>query len=361
MWQCFVAKRKLAGSWLRYLSVVWVGYHVCLSSLCCSSAVAADPPVEIEVIHEGPRSILAPQEWAEILGRVGFARVSIRGRRSGDALGVKNIGSAQRPRYRVTAFLRNDKIVLPPSSQFSKRELGNIKAWMHQLQKGGTDASSSLQEPFGLSAAELDLVRQQMAGHVQITTKGKQRSEVIGQLVAGQRFSVVIGGTIRQKLDRTQSVPEELAGLATGTALAALLRPAGLGLQPSWDKATWSVVKKKADNQVWPVGWDSDQSAARTVPVLGKEVETQVVTLPLNTALDQLADRMGIQILLDYRELEKKSINPKDPVSMRAGRFLYSAVIRHLLRQHKLTFAVRLDDSAQPFLWVSTFESLKGN
>ena len=336
-----------------------MGYQICLSACSMSSAIAASPTVEIEVINEGSRSILAPQEWAEILGKAGFARVSIRSRRSGDTPGVENIGSARQPRYRVTAFLRNDRIILPPSSQFNKRELGNIKEWLRKLQQGDGDASGSLQGPFGLSAAQLDRMRNQMASRVDINTKEKPRAAVVDQLTANQDFSLAISALLRQKIVRTERTSQELKGLATGTALAVLLRRVGLGLQPRKDGTRWSVIEKKRDNLVWPVGWDSDQSAARTVPVLGKQVETQVVTLSLNDALEQLAARMEIPILLDYRELAKAGINPKAPVSMRSGRFIYSAVLRHLLRQHQLTFAVRLDDSTQPFLWVSTYDSLQ--
>ena len=359
MFRYFVAKSDEEKSYLRYPFALWIGCQIFLASFCFASAIASSPTVEIEVIHEGSQSLLAPQEWAEVLGRAGFARVSIRGRRSGDTPGVENVGSSQVPRYRVTAVLRNDKIILPPSEQFNKRDLGKIKAWIAKLQKGGLGAPGNLQDPFGLSATQLDLLRKQMAVHVDANAKDKQRDQVIDRLLANQNFSVAMDARMRQKSAQGGAVSQEFAGLATGTALAAILRPVGLGLQPGRDRPTWTVITKMAGKEVWPVGWDSDQSAVRTVPILGKQVETQVVTLPLNDALAQLAARMEVPLLLDYRELAVEKIDPKAPVSMRAGRFLYSAVIRHLLRQHQLSFAVRLDDSAQPFLWVSTYNSLK--
>ena len=121
----------------------------------------------------------------------------------------------------------------------------------------------------------------------------------------------------------------------------------------------WRFVEKRPGEAVWPVGWESDQSAARTLPILGKQVETQKVTIALDSAIRQLAQRMNVPLLLDVRELDAEGIDTSAKVSMRSGRFLYSAVLRHLLHQVRLSFAVRLDDAAQPFLWVSTYQSLK--
>jgi len=331
------------------------------TAVLLSSARADSPAVEIEVVHEGVRSFVAPQEWAEILGRAGFARVSIRGRRSGDVPGVENIGSAQLPRYRVIAFLRDDKIVLPPSERFGKRDAGKIRTWVDQLRKGGLDTPENPKGPFGLSPQQLNVLRNQLATRVQEKTKGETVDHVVDRLLDKIRPAVEISAQARQELATQGVVTEELTGVATGTALAALLRPLGLGLKPQTRRGGvfWRIVAKQPKEEVWPVGWQSDQSAARTIPVLGKQVETQEVTLSLISALDQLAANMEVPLLLDARELSAEKIDPAAKVSMRSGRFIYSAVIRHLLRQLQLSFAVRLDDAAQPFLWVSTHKSLQ--
>ena len=250
MFRGFVANTDEAKSCLRYLFALWIGYQIFLASFCLSSAIASSPTVEIEVVHEGSRSLLAPQEWAQVLGRAGFARVSIRGRRSGDTPGVENVGSSQVPRYRVTAVLRNDKIILPPSEQFNKRDLGKIKAWVAKLQKGGLGAPGNPQGPFGLSATQLDLLRNQMAVHVAGNTKGKQCDQIIDRLLASQNFSVAMDARMRQKVAQGGTVSQEFAGLATGTTLAAILRPVGLGLQPGRGRPTWTVITKIAGKEV---------------------------------------------------------------------------------------------------------------
>ena len=346
---------------IRWLWLAWIVALYGLNLCCAASAGAASPAVEIEVIHEGSRSILAPQQWAEVLGKVGFSRVSIRSNRAGDELSVENIGSDSFPRYRVVAFLRNDRLVLPPAEQYNQRELGKIKAWLRDLQQGGIEAAGGTQGPFGLSPVQLDRARQQMAARVRIDTQGKDRAELIDRLIGDQRLPLTLKDRQREQIARSAAFPDSLEGLATGTALAVLLRPLGLGLQPIDGADRWRMIEKTGADPVWPIGWDSDQSAARTLPVLGKQVETQQVDLPLNEAMSQLAARMDIPILLDYRELASASVNPKANVTMRAGRFIHSAVLRQLLQQHRLTFAVRLDDAAQPFLWISTFKSLQPN
>ena len=344
---------------VRWLWITLFGLWFCLSFYGPATADAAAPAVDIEVINEGNRSILAPQEWAEVLGKAGFNRVSIRSKRLGDTPGVENIGTAKFPRYRVIAFLRNDRIVFPSGDQFNQREFRKIQEWLRNLQQGGDGTGDNTQGPFGLSAAQLDRARQQMSAQVNIATDRMERAELIDRLLAEQRLPLVIDKREREKIVRSVTSSENLEGLATGTALAALLRPLGLGLYPLDGAIRWRVIEKTNKNQVWPVGWDSDQSAARTVPVLGKQVETQKVTVPLRDAMLQLAARMGVPILLDDRELARAGVKANANVTMRAGRFIHSAVLRQLLRQHQLTFAVRLDDAAQPFLWVSTLASLQ--
>ena len=83
--------------------------------------------------------------------------------------------------------------------QFNKRDLGKIKAWIAKLQKGGLGAPGNLQDPFGLSATQLDLLRKQMAVHVDANAKDKQRDQVIDRLLANQNFSVAMDARMRQK------------------------------------------------------------------------------------------------------------------------------------------------------------------
>ena len=322
---------------------------------------AATPAIEIEVINEGVRSPTAPQEWAEILGRAGFAKVSIRSQKSGDATGIENIGTSRVPRYRVTAFLRNDKLVLPPGDRFGKRDLRQLQSWIEKFQNEITEQASP-KGPFGLSSQQLNRLREQMAVPIRQKTKGQSLTRVLNAVLRNRPPIVEFATELRRELEvRGVVSTNELEGVATGTALAALLRPVGLGLHPevSGSRVRWTVVEREAAKSVWPVGWGSDQSAGRTLPILMKWVETQKVTLPLEAGLRQLAGRMNVSLLVDKRELDAEEIDLTAEVSMREGRFLYFAVLRHLLHQKGLSFAVRLDDSAKPFLWVSTYRSLK--
>ena len=325
------------------------------------SLFAASPAVEIEVVHEGVRSPVAPQEWAEILGRAGFSRVSIRSRKSSDVPGIEDIGTLRLPRYRVIAFLRNDKLVLPPADRFGKRDLRQIKSWIKRLQNDGIDTPENPKGPFGLSSQQLNLLRKQMAATVQQETAEQPMDRVMEEMLRTLTPTIQMSSQARRKLQNHSIVKNEFQGIAIGTSLAALLRPHGWGLKPemSAGQAVWRFVEKRPGEAVWPVGWESDQSAARTLPILVKQVETQKVTIALDSAIRQLAQRMNVRLLLDMRELDAEGIDTSAKVSMRSGRFLYSAVLRHLLHQVRLSFAVRLDDSAQPFLWVSTYQSLK--
>ena len=55
---------------VRWLWITLFSVSFCLSFYGPATVDAAAPAVDIEVINEGNRSILAPQEWAEVLGKV---------------------------------------------------------------------------------------------------------------------------------------------------------------------------------------------------------------------------------------------------------------------------------------------------
>jgi hypothetical protein len=314
--------------------------------------------VEIELIHGPQRSLLAPQEWSRVLGEAGFARTTIRSWRSGDQFGIENIGSERAKIYRVTALLSGETLILPSDKRFSRRDAPRIEAWLEQLKENGPDVVTAEKGMFGLTAGQLAAIEKETRVPVAISTNGKAVSRVVDRIAENLQGRLLVDTATRTKLDQQPPIRNEVMGLSTGTALAIILRSAGLSLLPRARRGRleWMVIESRPQQEVWPIAWKSSQSPGRTVPALFETAQTQAVELPLRTALNELTAKMQVPLIFDDLRIAARSIDLDSSVKMRAGRLRYHSILNHLLRQVDLDYEVRVDENDKPILWISTLQ-----
>jgi len=323
--------------------------------IVCPRAGFSEVPVAIEVITKGDHSLLAPQQWNRILGESGFRRTTIRSGRPSDEFGIKNIGSKQHPSYLVTALLSGDTLILSPQARFTQRDVKPIADWLAELRDNGFDTVTETEVMFGMSAEQLETIEKGAAAFVTISTLDKNRSEIVASLANNLRHPVVFTGQAKQRLAKKSAVRDELRGLSTGTALAAILHPAGLVLVPQRKRGRiqWTIAESRRQKEVWPIGWKSQQSPEKTLPALYQSVQTQVVSLPIQTALDQVAQKTETPLLFDRSSISSDQIDLKTMVKMQAQRASYKTILTQLLNQVGLNDEVRVDENGKPFLWIS--------
>ena len=324
--------------------------------IVCPRAGFSEVPVAIEVITKGDHSLLAPQQWSRILGESGFRRTTIRSGRPSDEFGIKNIGSKQHPSYLVTALLSGDTLILAPQTRFTQRDLKPLADWLAKLRANGFDTVTQTEVMFGMSAEQLGTIEQGAAAIVTISTLDKSRSEIVASLADNLRHPVVFTGEAKERLAQKSVVRDELRGLSTGTALAAILHPAGLVLVPQSKRGRirWTIAESRHQKEVWPVGWKSEQPHEKTLPALYQSIQTQVVSLPLQTALDQVAQKIEVPLLFDRSSISSDQIDLKAMVKMQAQRASYKTILTQLLNQVDLNDEVRVDENGKPFLWISS-------
>ena len=67
---------------------------------------------------------------------------------------------------------------------------------------------------------------------VRFSTKGLKPTDAAQKIVAALKLETTVDDAVKRELAADDSVGDELEGLSSGTALAAILRPAGAALVP---------------------------------------------------------------------------------------------------------------------------------
>jgi hypothetical protein len=334
---------------------------IVFGAIVCSAGTAmAEATVELTLLIRDQVSSTAPQEWGRVLGRSGFSRPTIRSARNGDEFGIVQRGSERRPIYHVTGYLMADaSVLLPPKTRFSLRDAGRLSKWVSDLKENGPDATGGSATPFGLTPTRLQQVNTDLQTIVRQPTKGVEAATVVKTLGAGLRYPVRMEGAAQRALAIDGKVREKLQGLSTGTALAAVLRPAGLVLRPRFaaGRLEYTIVDARVRGENWPIGWSSKKTPGKLIPALFDTEETVDVEVPLAAALGEISGRIKVPFLLDHNGMALGRIDPATTtVNLRAGKSHYGGILNHLLRQPRLRYEARVDDNQQPFLWITTLK-----
>ena len=316
---------------------------------------AAGPRVEIEIFQTGRVSPTVPQDWMRILSEVGFASPRIRSFRGGDRIGVSTSGRAPSLRYKVTGSLGVDgRIQLSARDVFRRGDRERLRAWLKELKEHGPGGEPEKGE-FGLTAEQFALVKKDLAIVVRKSTKGQPAADVITRMAADLKHPLRVDRSARTALQQAEAVDDELQGFATGTAIAAVLRPAGLVLRPKVTSGRYEylVAKGGVGAKAWPVGRAIQNREGDILPRLIDKQTTQQVRMPLKPAMEEMARLLDVPILWDYRGLARKKIDVASvQVEMRREKRILKRILVRLLSQVGLRYDIRQDDAGQAFLWI---------
>ncbi len=316
--------------------------------------------VQLELVGDMQGSAMVFQEWAQVLGKAGIRNVRIRAVEESDKAGIETQGTADNPIYVVTGIVRSGDELVLPGGRYRRADAGRLAQWLKDLAERGPNAGQEKKAAFGLTSAQFDRVREDLAAPVGFATQDMTRQQVVQKIAGRLKLPLKLDGeTLRALAD--DKVGEELIGLSCGTALAYVLRSAGCGLLPraANGELAYAVVKARADIEVWPVGWASEKTAQQGAPALFEFLNVNVQNIAAATALDAIAKRLKTPVLIDHAALTKHGIDPaKTMVSLPRSRTTYSLALRKLLFQAGMKFEVRYDEAGAPFLWITSVKPL---
>jgi len=320
--------------------------------------VWANAIVKLELIGGDRGSAMDFQEWAQTLGKAGIRNVRLRSGNETDRPDIKTQGTAGNRVYVVTGVINARNELVLPGRRFRRSDVGRLKKWLDELAQQGPVTDREAKGPFGLSTAQCDLVRKDLATPVGFATQGVTRRRVVTKIANPLKFSLELDAATAQAL-ADQKVGEDLSGLSSGTALAYVLRPVGYCLVPraTGTSVVYAVVRAKPGLEIWPVGWASEKSDRDALPALYEFRNVHVQNVAAATALSAIGQRLEMPVLIDHNALARHGINPaKTLVSLPRSRTTYSIALRKLLFQAGLKFEVRYDEARTPLLWVTTIK-----
>lgn len=325
---------------------------------CASSSALAEGRIELDLATEEGFPAIEAQKWLSTLSELGFSGLKIRAGRAGDKTKIVAEKRGGGTLYKVTGVLTARNELMLPGGRFSVRDGGRIAAWADRLRAEGPDAGPQAEKPFGLEDADFKRVHQDLARAVGFSTKGKTAAEVVAQIGNDLAGKLALTSQAETALEASDPVTEELQGLGSGTALAYVLRSAGLGLIPKSagkGQTTYNIARPAEKQKSWPVGLPADEESNKLVPKLLEFLNVEIDEIPLPQVLEALGERLETPMLLDHIALVTRKIDPeKVIVTMPAKRTAYSLALRQLLSKARLKWTLRVDDAGKPFIWVST-------
>jgi hypothetical protein len=339
--------------------------HIMLCRIVAACLLIAPLPawaagrVELEIALAKGSSPLAAQTWNRVLAEAKATNVLIRARKSTDAVGIEVLGTQSSPVYKVTGLIDDRNELQLPGARFSERDASRLAAWIKKLAEEGPGGENKPARPFGLSEADLKLARADLRAAVDFSTAGMDRKQAIASIKRKLAQPLETPAAFDAALTAAGPIAEELKGMSAGSAVAAILRPAGLALAPRKVQSTlgYVVFKPAAGGEVWPVGFSSDKRIQDLMPVLFEQINVEIEKNTLAEVFSALGPRLNVPVLVDHNSLAYHNIDlEKTEVSLDARKLPYSLILRKVLGQAKLVYEVRVDEAEKPFVWITAFE-----
>jgi len=323
--------------------------------LTLSTCQAMAAVVDLEVAMETVLPITRIKAWASFLQKSGFTNVQLRSAKLTDMPKVKTLGRKESPTYVVTGILAGDTLHLPGGT-FKYGQIDEAKLWIKRLQGDGVDALTTQKGAYGLSRDQIVEIFDQLTLKVKVTTAGRTTKEVIRSISQIWNLQVSVDPVARTQLFSQVPFNDELQGVASGTAMAIVLKSTGLIMLP--DKPIGSgvrirITKPVKDLAFWPVGWESSQNPGKTAPDLFNELSVEIKNTEISKTVKAIGQRLQTPILFDYTSIAKRGISLDKKVNVPAGKIFYKKIIDIAISQAGLHCEVMVDEANQPFLWIS--------
>jgi hypothetical protein len=318
---------------------------------------AAAPRVDLEVALDDTALTTQARTWSDLLAQAGFSSVRIRSANN-DSPSLQMTGTPSSPAYRVVGVLNDQNQLVLPKGRFGLSDRGKIEQWLQKLREGGEEALSVKPVAFGLLPKQLVAVHEALKVPVQFATLGKPPREAAKKIADGLTLKFISDETAQRALATPDPVADELQGLTSGTALAAILRPLGLVMFP--EKNAGEIRLRIADTrgakEHWPIGWPPKGNPSETLPELFKYLPVEIENTPLLESLMAIGGRLKTPVLFDHNALARDNVDLNIKVSFPRTNTFYARAFDRLLFQARLKYDIRLDEADKPFLWVTTLK-----
>lgn len=351
-----------------YSKVAWSQTRFGSSNNSTSSGVAAKPVarVQLEIILTQGVAYEVSHSLSRELAHSGIENVTLRQQKPSDAVSLTNTGTEAMPNWRVIAVMESSgSILLPDGTRVSAWQPTELARWIQELPEKMARKRQEEQAPelsdFGLTAAATDELVSALKTPLNFSTKDKKPLQIIPQCIRLINCSVDMSSQQLQTLNELDPVAEELQGLACGTVLAYILRPAGLCLTPHQTSSSVMISVISADKKIkpWPIGFKVTQNASEVLPDMFQMVTAGIENSPAQNVIQSLGERLDVPLLFDYNAMARHGIElNRVLINIPARKMSYNLIFNKVLTRSRLKSELRMDEAGRPFFWITTIQSV---
>lgn len=225
--------------------------------LLIQSAAFGAPSISFELVTEAGFPLGGAQSWIELFARLDQTSIRIRQAQAGDRESVENQGTEERPAYHVIGILTSRNRLRLPGGEYSLDDRTRIGDWIKKIMAEGESAPTRRTTVFGLTEEQLVAFHEKLAAPISCTTNGRRAGDVSRDIVKGLACDFSVSDAARQAFGESETMDDDLKGLASGTALAATVRPLGLVIRPEnmgHGKVRLLICSVRETQEAWPIG-----------------------------------------------------------------------------------------------------------
>jgi len=328
------------------------------SSFRPAQTSAKSTHLALEISSNNSASLGTQQRWVKALQNVGANRVSSRTLTQGAAR-VEEVERGGTRYIKVQGFVEDGKLELPGASY----RLGEIEKVRDLLQKFRDDGKETTLAPkldFCLTGSQLVSLAEKLAKPVAEPTKGKPFSAVVNSITRQTGVSFSRDSVARAALTGQVDVTQEFKGMASGTALAALVKPLGLVLEPGRKQGQQVLVhikRPEAGKKSWPVGRELENAPVLVEPRMFQKLPIGIKNYPLDKVMMAFQQAAKVPFVYDDQVIAAEGIEvSKTLVSINNKNGILMVMVKKVLRETKpkrLSGELRVDDAGKAFLWIT--------
>lgn len=326
------------------------------------SAAGPKPRVSIEILTRPNLPLTASQQWYKVLTEAGIDGLQIRAGNGREQVSIAEQGTSRAPEYRVVGILAADNSLHLPGGKFAVGDVGRLRKWLDNLGDQGADGVTQPRSAFGLVAKQLEQVHDDLKKPVEFSTQGIAAAKAVREVGRQLKYTLLVDETAKGALADTKVV-DELQGVSSGTALAAMLRPAGLVLEPvrpPGEELRYRIGKAVAGRESWPIGWKPAAAANKTLPDLFEFLNVEIKEIPVAEALEAIQSRLKVPFLCDHNAMALHSVDLAGvEADVPSKRLTYSLVLNKILMQARAKYELRVDEAEKPFVWITTVKPVR--
>jgi len=314
--------------------------------------------VTLEIYSDAKAPVGTQQKWLQMLQDVGADRVTSKTGQPRTPE-VEEIQTSGAVLIKVTGFVMGGQLKLPGGS-FSIRDKTAIRDLLQRLRDDGAKVALAEKKAFGMTSEQLVGLHERLSEPVDFNTAGRNAGEVVAKLIAKSGLKFNLDNSARVAINGNEKVAEELEGISIGTALAAVVRPLGLVVQPQRKQGQTVEVNlvdsRSVKGEHWPIGWPISRAPVAVEPKLFERLDIEIRGFPMKDALDAVEKRAGVPFFYDHNTMAREGIElTETKATVVQKKAALMVVISKLLRQTKprMSEELRVDENGKPFLWIT--------